>query len=96
MKHATMGAGIAANEMFFQEQKTNLGVRRNPAAKNKSTQHTGASKLRGSQTMYAVDMSTYIMCGSTLTPPHPPAWTKHQRMMWKNVFWPEAKTKWNQ
>lgn len=63
-----MGADITANEMFFQEQKTNLGVQSNPTAKNKSTQHTGASKLRNSQTMYAVDISTYIMCGSTLTP----------------------------
>lgn len=61
-----MGADITANEMFFQEQKTNLGVQSNPTAKNKSTQHTGASKLRYSQTMYAVHISTYIMCGSTL------------------------------
>lgn len=68
MKHAMRSADTAANEMFFQEQKTNLGVQSNTAAKNKSSQHTGPSKLRNSQTINAVDISTYIMCGSTRTP----------------------------
>lgn len=68
MKHSMMGADITANEMFFQEQKTNLGVQRNSTAKNKSRQQTGPSKLRHSQTIYADGTSTYIMCGSTLTP----------------------------